>query len=442
MKTVLGIIVGLLIISIMMALHEWGHYVAGRLLKFKILSYNIFMGPTLFKKRKNGIDYTIKSVPIGASVEFAGELEDDEAEADPDYDPNDPGLFFNRPRWARAIVAFSGPLMNFISAFIALVILVLSFGTAIPTVAMVPQDSAFAGSGIEAGDRIISYNDSSVNTVMDYQMENMFSEAESARKVVYEKPNGERHEVIIRPEAQDVLRLGISYSTDPDSLYEIVYVDPASNGGDPVLHEGDKLIALNGASIADDTAYNRVMSQITSARQIVTVSVDRDGQRLDLPMTLTEYHDVEPMNLVFGASKSFGTAIHQGFHYQVSVIKSTFRGLGWIFKGKLSAREGLAGPVAIVGMVGDVVKEDTAFADKVAQLLMFFAFVSVAIGFTNLLPIPPLDGHHLLILAIEGTIRRDLPTKFKHALAMVGFILIFGLAILVFYFDITRLFAG
>ena len=100
----MGIVVGLLILSIMMIVHELGHFVTGRRLGFKIEEFSIFMGPVLFSWTRKDIKYSIKLLPIGASVRFAGEYTEDGTE------PGAPGHFFNRPKWARAIVISTGQI--------------------------------------------------------------------------------------------------------------------------------------------------------------------------------------------------------------------------------------------------------------------------------------------------------------------------------------------
>ena len=134
--TLVGILTGLLVLSLMMLVHELGHYLAGRALGFKIEEFSIFMGPVLFEWERDGIRYNIKLLPIGASVSFAGELTDGADEPPtsetPRYAPDDPGLFYNRPRWRRAIVIAMGPLVNFLTAFLAFVVMFTTFGHTVP----------------------------------------------------------------------------------------------------------------------------------------------------------------------------------------------------------------------------------------------------------------------------------------------------------------------
>ena len=111
-----------------------------------------------------------------------------------------------------------------------------------------------------------------------------------------------------------------------------------------------------------------------------------------------------------------------------------------IIDGSMKFSEGFTGPVGIVKIFDDVVQESPNIRLMIEQLLFYFILISVAIGFTNLLPIPPLDGHHLLILAIEGIRGKDLPQRFKHIVTAIGMILILILAGFIIYFDLRKIF--
>ena len=142
--TIVGILVGILILSLIMVLHESGHYFVGKALGFKIEEFSIFMGPVLFEREKNGIKYNIKAKPIGASVRFAGEEESEEEGAAPKYESDDPGLFFNRPKWRRAVVVFMGPFINFLTALLAFLLLFNLTGAVIPQISAVENNTVVA----------------------------------------------------------------------------------------------------------------------------------------------------------------------------------------------------------------------------------------------------------------------------------------------------------
>lgn len=435
--SVVGIIVGLLIIGLMMLVHESGHFFAGRWLKFKILEFSIFMGPRLFTTEKDGIKYSFRLLPLGASVQFAGE-HIEEAETDlPDYDPQDPGLFFRRPRWARAIVVACGPLANFLTALIAFIIMFSIFGTLVPVLDQIPNDTLAYESGLEAGDRIISVNRQNIHTTVDYAMIQAFADPRDNIEIEAQTAEGQKKTVILKPQFVDRYRMGITQQISDNNEFTVLYVDPESNQGNPVLKEGDKLLEINHIPYQQTERISEILKQDQSTD--LTVKVERDGQILELEMVTTLYHDPLPDGIYFTESKRFGDIIYQSVFYPISIVKSTIQGFAMIFQGQVKFSESVTGPVGIVKMFGDAVSDSPDFSAAIYKLLFYFGMISVAIGFTNLLPIPPLDGHHLLILAIEGIIRKDLPQKFKHVVAVIGMILILLLAVFVIFIDIKRI---
>lgn len=445
MGTFLGILVGLLVLSVMMLVHELGHFLAGKALGFKIISFNLFMGPVLFdRKGKDGVHYTIRLVPMGASVEFADENSGinelpDAADQDPDYDPNDPSLFFNRPRWARAIVIVMGPVVNFITAIIAFAILFSCLGgVGIPRVDQVVPQSPAAQAGIEPGDRILEVNDYGVSSVLDYSMATSFDPQPQDRYVI-QKTSGDKVELTLVKEYEENYRLGINYTPQADGRMILEAIDPNANGGEPVLEPGDEILSLNGISVQDQTAFQEELAKADASSEAKLIIL-RDGKELTVTSNFTRYLDPVESGFSLVHSEKLSDAFSQAFVYPVSVVRSTVKGLGLMFSGKIKAQDGLTGPVGIVSMVGGVVSMEADFAVKFSQILMLFAFISVAVGFTNLLPIPPFDGFQLLILAIEGVLRRDIPRKVKEGFATVGLILILLLVVYIFYIDITRLF--
>jgi regulator of sigma E protease len=155
------------------------------------------------------------------------------------------------------------------------------------------------------------------------------------------------------------------------------------------------------------------------------------------PTQLEVYRD---WGLILTSKNDFGSAVSTAAKYPWSIIKASGKGLSMLFKGEVSVQESLAGPIGIVTMVGDVVKQKQPIGIIVQQLLMYFGLLSVAIGVTNLLPIPPFDGNHLVVLAVEGGMRKDLPDRVKHAINYIGIFIVLALLALVIFVDLSRLF--
>ena len=170
------------------------------------------------------------------------------------------------------------------------------------------------------------------------------------------------------------------------------------------------------------------------------IEIVRGGEPVTVAMVAVEMDVYRPFGVLMTLSHQFTDALEQALHTPWSIVKSSVSSLSMMISGQLSARENLTGPIGIVNMVGNVVTDETQDAGiRLAQLAMLFALISVAVGFTNLLPIPPLDGNHLVILGVEGVMRKSLPEKLKAAISYVGFALIIGLAIFVVYLDVARL---
>ena len=125
------------------------------------------------------------------------------------------------------------------------------------------------------------------------------------------------------------------------------------------------------------------------------------------------------------------------------MITSNIRLLGQVFSGNIAAQDSLTGPVGIVQIFTGVVSDNTVdVGARLLQLLSLFGLISIALGFTNLLPIPPLDGNQLLLTAVEAVRGKRLSEKVQNVVTITGVVLILGLAVMVLFFDISRLIGG
>jgi len=433
----MGIFIGIILLSLLMIVHELGHFLTGLKLGFRILEFSLFMGPVLYSREHKGIRYSIKLLPIGASVRFAGE-EEEEMNG---FDPKDPGLFFNRPRWARAIVIGTGPAVNLISGMLAFLILFATFGYTIPVIQDTYQDTLAQTAGLVAGDRIITANGHAVRTTLDYTSVDLFTPQNEAVTLQVESQAGERRTVVLQPAVTERFRLGVTI--EPETSGEgavIAQVDPGSNLGQPVLATGDILRAVNGVPYRDTEGFRKVVQD--SNGQQLTVEILRDGQPLSLQMVAIKSQVSLPRGIWFATSQEFLPAIGQSVQWSWSIVKVTVKSIGAIFTGKAKAEDTLSGPVGVVSMVSTVVENEQPVRDKIYQLLWLFALISVSLGFMNLLPIPPLDGHHLVLIVVEAIRRKRLEPQLQTIIGMVGLGLIIFLGLAGLFFDIMRLIGG
>lgn len=439
MTTVFGILAGVFILGLIMVLHELGHFLAARALGFKIEQFSIFMGPVLFERVIDGVRFNIKAIPIGASVSFAGEDSAIEGEmSDPEFDREDPSLFMNKPRWQRAIVVAMGPLVNLLSALLVFTILFCFNGVVIPVVDQPVPGSMIEHSEIEPGDRIVAINGSRIYTTLDIGITQMVHDEDSAWTITYKNAEGEVKTTVLEPEF-DAPRpmLGIIYQEDRDT-YKIVEVDSAAYREEQGFMPGDQVIALEGIPFGDHARIQTLIAR--SEGKKLTAEVIRDGKRTRLEVSPLMISARKPLGLTLAYSKRVSDALSQGFQYPMAIIRSTFRSLGMLFTGQLGVEDSFAGPVGVVTVVADTVSRGKTFGEVITDILTMFGILSVAVGFTNMLPIPPLDGSHLLILVVESIRRKSLSEEFKNVTSIAGVVIFLALGVFVLWLDLSRLF--
>jgi regulator of sigma E protease len=434
----MGILAGILLLSVIMILHEIGHFATGRKLGFKVEEFSLFMGPRLLSREVNGIRYSLKLFPIGASCRFAGEEGEEEEDREAkDLTVNRGARFFDRPRWARAIVLTAGAAMNYLSGVLVFFVLFVWFGFATNTVGLIGTGSQAEAAGLGEGDRIVAVDGARVGTQLDFVSQVMFLPPEKTVSLTVEGAGtGERREVVLTPVKASTYRLGVTVDLSGEQPV-IMEVDPASNSGNPVLIKGDVLVSVNGVSYEQTDAFAAEVESSQGAE--VTVQVVRDGVAADIQMRPVRMEYYNPQGIQFEAGSGVGRSAVEAFRYSWSIVRFTVKGISMMIAGQLSARDNLSGPIGIVSMIGDVVETEQPLADKVYSLLSMFGLISVNLAFMNLLPIPPLDGNHLLLTGIEAIRGKRLSSRVQTAISLVGFALLIGLAVLVVVFDVMRL---
>ncbi len=435
MGTTMGIIVGILILSLLMFIHELGHYMTGRILGFKIIEFSLFMGPVLLSKtsKKTGIKYSLKLLPIGASVRFDGESGMGEDDSD------DSDSFAKKQKWKRAVVIGTGPVINILAGVLALLILFGSIGFTSTIVAGTYKNSQAQTAGLIKGDKVVMVNDSKIWTSIDYSLELSFAKQDSPMTVSVIRPGETTQRAFtLKPIKQSSYKLGVTTQIDEKTNeWRIIAVDKTSNGGKPTLLAGDVILSINGVSTVNQEKSSLQVSN--SGGKSVLMVVLRDKKEVTVASTPSIMELYNDRGIGFEGKTGIGEAIPEAFKYSASIVKLTFKGLAMIITGKIAAKDGLSGPVGVVDMVGTVVNQQVPFIDKIANLLWMFALISLNLGVFNLLPIPALDGSHLLLIVVEAIRGKRLSQKVESAIVMAGFFLIIGLAILGLVFDIMRI---
>ncbi len=206
LSTVLGIIGGLILLTILVVAHEWGHFAVGRACDMKIEEFAAGFGPKLLSKVKNGIRYSIRALPLGGFVQFYGE---DSQEAG-----SEPRAFNNKPIWQRFLTLLAGPAMNILLAFVITVGVLIGYGDFVPTVASVQEGMPAEQVGLQVGDRITSVDGKRIDFAMEFEGIDLTKSGQSVLLGI--ERNGEQMEFEIPlqySEEEGRSLIGITYST-------------------------------------------------------------------------------------------------------------------------------------------------------------------------------------------------------------------------------------
>ncbi|NLW03325.1 MAG: RIP metalloprotease RseP [Clostridiaceae bacterium] len=430
----MGILVALIVLSILILIHELGHFLVAKAVGIKVLEFSIFMGPKLFSVKRGETVYSLRLIPMGGFVKMEGE---DEAS-------DDIRSFSRQPLWKRALVIGSGPAMNIMLAFLLAAIVLSSVGYTTNRVSYLGENSPLKDAGMEVGDRLISYAGKRLFEPGSDIGIFLYGEDGSPKEIVYKDADtGERITRVITPaRTRTIWRLGFTaVSENGAGTNEIQMIEDDSPLRAAGIRRGDIVVKIDEFPVSSTSDIQKVLNETRPDKEApLTLEILRNGQ-------IHVFENIKPypysqftLDLGFERQKGnfFGT-IGAAWRFSVSTIRNVFVTLGWLFNGTVSFRE-LSGPVGIIGSVGSVVQERQPVSEKVLSLLYLSAFIGINLGVMNLLPIPALDGSILLILLIEKIRGKPLPQEKVGMISLIGFMLLIGLLIATLFNDIPRWF--
>ncbi len=439
-------------ISVLVSFHEFGHFWVARRAGVKVLRFSIGFGKVLWSYRKNSdtTEYVISAIPLGGYVKMVDEREGEVKEADLPYAFNRQSLF------ARIAIVAAGPVFNLMLA-VALFWSALVIGEMgiKPILGSVEQGTLAADAGFVEGDEIISVNDKTTPT---------WTEAMSV--LVSSALDGE-HDIKVAVKSFDdqqntrTLKLTDKDSENPDVLYQRLGFKPWSPKLQPIigkilpdsaalaagLKEGDLIVSAGGTSITD---WMQWVDYVKSHPDVaIKLEIERDGVRL--PATITPKSVLVgkntegkvgasvyiPEELMKSVSVEYSlpplaaipVAFETTYYYSVTSLKM----MGKMLVGRASV-ENLSGPISIAQYAGQ------SATMGLVPFIKYMALVSVSLGILNLLPIPVLDGGHLLFFALEGIKGRPVSEKAQIFFQQVGIALLVSLMALAMFLDVGRLF--
>jgi regulator of sigma E protease len=423
-----------IVLGIMIFVHEWGHFMAAKLCGVRVDVFSLGFGPRLFGVKRGDTDYRISALPFGGYVRMAGD--------NPLEERTGAGYeFLSRPRWQRVIIAIAGPAMNFVLALVILWGIFWRLGIPSPVfehqaadIVAVPQ--SIATTGVQPGDRIIAVN--GVPTATWKQVYSEYEKAKPGTTITIAVSRSGANRIITATTPEHLASPDILFGFPPLAavIAEVDAGTPADRAG---LKPGDTIVAMNGKPVI--TWQQLVEGVHQSGGHSIQFGVRRDGQQLELDITPMQGTDLEgqpvwqvgvlPNTDEDYERQSFLEAGKDAASATVSGMRQIGQVLVGLFSGKVSIRQ-LAGPVGIARISGEAAKRG------LPTLLEFMAVISLNLGLLNLLPIPILDGGHILMLAIEGILRRDLSIAVKERFVQVGLVFLLGIFAFVMYSDILK----
>ena len=429
----MNILIAILALNLIVIVHELGHYLVAKGFNIKVLEFSLFFGPKLFSVKKGETIYSLRLFPVGAFVQLEGEEEASLSAR----------AFSNKPLAARAAVVAAGPLMNFLTAMLFLAIAFLIGGYSSNLLETVPPGSPAAQAGLQRGDRIISYDGKRVYQPADFFTLLMINQGKPSI-VEYQRGKEKRQTLLatyVVTEERYILGFGAREPYGEDSTI-IEYILPGSPAEQAGLLPGDRIISLDQDPVRNKQELTAYLHRRNG--EPVTVTFRRAGEERQVTIQPrlekgAAYYDT---GLSFQVVRGdFWGTILQPPVYMYSTLRSVLYTLGWLFTGKVSITE-LAGPVRIVSIMSEAVSQSPTVGLILLNLLNISALIGMAIGATNLLPLPALDGGRLLLLGLEGLRGKPLPPEKEAAISMLGFVLLMSLGIFVLFNDLIQLIRG
>ena len=431
-----------LVLGVMILVHEWGHFIMARLFGVRVDVFSIGFGPRLFGWKRGATDYRVSALPLGGYVRMAGQdlSEVDSGKVAPTGAPDE---LMSKPRWQRALISFAGPAVNLVFPVFLLTCYYLAAG--MPSAAFLskpvqivglPANSQTTPAPLQAGDTVVSLNDVKNPTWEQAEEQIRENTAGGTLKLEVENKGVRRHAEITVKQGEPIDRI-LGYLPIPAVIGDTFPGAPADRAG---IHEKDIIQAVNGQKVE---YWDQFVDYVRgSGGKPLQLDVRRNGQVLHLTVTPKQgVTDASTSNYQIGVGPdpdityqrmSFAASASAATGRTFEMVADTLGVVGKLFSGRVSVKQ-LQGAVGITRLAGDAVRKGPSAVISVMVL------ISVNLGILNLLPIPILDGGNILLLAIEGGIRRDLSLAFKERFIQVGLVFLLVLFAYVMYNDVVRL---
>ncbi len=438
----------LIVLGVLVSFHELGHFLAARWVGVRVLKFSLGFGPKLLGRQVGETEYLVSAVPLGGYVKLFGE---DEAEAlTPDEQRRS---FAHQPLLRKMLIVAAGPGFNFLLAYLIFAgwlstgapLFVPTFKDLTPDIEAVLPGSPADLAGLKVGDRVLRVDEKDISTRSE--LLDAVSKSDGKALTLDIRRGDQVKTIVVTPGAahvqengKDMLSYHLGIEETPPVITAVMSGTPAMAAG---FKDGDRVVAIEGQAIHTWSQMTGMVKE--SPNRPLHFQVDRDGRILTLTVTpsaekaIVDGKPVEvgkigisgPGRSVLRTSTPLLAAV-DGLRATWGWTELTIVGIYKMIAGEISSKN-IGGPLTIANISGE------AAAQGMSNVVFLIAILSINLGVLNLLPIPILDGGHLLFFGIEAIQRKPLGERQREIAQQVGLLLLVGIMVFAFWNDIERL---
>jgi regulator of sigma E protease len=428
----------LLSLSILVLVHELGHFLAARVFKTRVEKFYLFFDPwfSLFKFKKGETEYGVGWLPLGGYVKISGMI-DESMDKEQMKLPPQPWEFRSKPAWQRLIIMLGGVTVNLVFAILIYIVMLMAWGEKyLPVSSLkygISVDSTGYEMGLRNGDRIVTIDGKPVDDFASIPKILVLEEAKTVEVIRDGQP------VTVNIPAGFISKL-IKMSSVDFISFRIPFVvssfSPGSAASKAGIVKGDRILGLNDSLVPYFTEFRSALKQFKNKTVQVMVLRGSDTLRMEVAVPhngLIGVYPMPPADFLSFSEKSYGlfTAIPEGIVKAVEGVGNYVKSIKLLFSQE-KAYESVGGFISI-GSIFPSTWDWPSF-------WQLTAFLSIMLAVLNVLPIPALDGGHVMFLLYEIIFRRKPSDKFMEYAQIVGMVILFGLLIFANGNDILKLF--
>ncbi|NOR88441.1 MAG: RIP metalloprotease RseP [Bacteroidales bacterium] len=443
MEILIKVLQLILSLSVLVIVHEFGHYAAAKIFKTKVEKFYLFFNPwfSLFKFKYGDTEYGVGWLPLGGYVKIAGMI-DESMDKEQMAKPPEPWEFRSKPAWQRLIIMLGGVIMNVLLAIVIYISMMASYGEEyLPNSAVtygIQVDSMGTVLGLQNGDKILTLDGQEVDDFMKIPAYLILEEVSNMQI----DRNGEVLDIPVTSKfIGDVIAGGKPGFILPRMPVRIADFSKNSKAKEAGIEKGDWIQSINGTEVMFFDQFQTFRDSVeANIGQEIIVGIQRGDQSLDYPVTVAEngligFTAAGDLNLDFKLKSYEYTiveAIPAGFNKAISTIDNYLKQLKILFNPEMKAYKSVGG----FGTIANIFPPTWDWV----KFWSLTAFLSIMLAVLNILPIPALDGGHVMFLMYEIIARRAPSDKFLEYSQMVGMFLLLGLLVFANGNDIYKFF--